>query len=73
MILDEANGAVDFGLIDVEEILSLIAEKPPSVELVLTGRNAHERVLEMADLVSEVQEVKYYFRKGVDFRVGIEG
>jgi cob(I)alamin adenosyltransferase len=72
VILDEANGAVDFGLIAVEELLSLIAAKPPQVELVLTGRNAHEKVMEAADLVTEMREVKHYFNKGVDFRVGIE-
>ena len=61
MILDEANGAVDFGLVAVEEILALIAAKPAHVELVLTGRNAHARVIEAADLVSEMREVKHYF------------
>jgi len=72
VILDEANGAVDFGLVAVEEILALIAAKPGNVELVLTGRNAHAKVIEAADLVSEVREVKHYFSQGVDFRVGIE-
>jgi len=72
VILDEANGAVDFGLIAVEELLALIAAKPPRVELVLTGRNAHEKIMEAADLVSEMREVKHYFNKGIDFRVGIE-
>jgi cob(I)alamin adenosyltransferase len=72
VILDEANGAVDFGLIAVEELLALIAAKPANVELVLTGRNAHEMIIEAADLVSEVREVKHYFRQGVDSREGIE-
>lgn len=72
VILDEVNGAVDFGLIAVADLLSLIAAKPPNVELVLTGRNAHEKIMEAADLVSEMREVKHYFHKGVDFRVGIE-
>jgi len=72
VILDEANGAVDFGLVAVEELLALIAAKPADVELVLTGRNAHERIVEAADLVSEVREVKHYFSRGVDFRIGIE-
>jgi len=72
VILDEANGAVDFGLVSVEELLALIAVKPPGVELVLTGRNAHEKILAAADLVSEMREVKHYFNKGVDFRIGIE-
>lgn len=72
VILDEANGAVDFGLIAVEELLALIAVKPPEVELVLTGRNAHERIMEAADLVSEMREVKHYYRQGIGFRSGIE-
>lgn len=72
VILDEANGAVDFGLIEVEELLALIAAKPADVELVLTGRNAHEKILEVADLVSEIREVKHYFQQGVDSRRGIE-
>jgi cob(I)alamin adenosyltransferase len=72
VILDEANGAVDFGLVSVEELLALIAMKPAAVELVLTGRNAHERILEAADLVSEMREVKHYYRQGIGFRAGIE-
>jgi len=72
VVLDEANGAVDFGLIAVEELLALIALKPPHVELVLTGRNAHEKIVEAADLVTEMREVKHYFNKGMDFRIGIE-
>ena len=72
VILDEINGAVSFGLIDVEEVLALMADKPPLVELVLTGRNAHEKVIDAADLVTEMCEVKHYYRAGVPSRVGIE-
>jgi cob(I)alamin adenosyltransferase len=72
VILDEINGAVSFGLIDVDEVLALMEDKPPLVELVLTGRNAHERVIAAADLVTEMREVKHYFRAGVPARVGIE-
>jgi cob(I)alamin adenosyltransferase len=72
MILDEINGAAGFGLIDVEQILELISLKPERVELVLTGRNAHERVIEAADLVTEMREVKHYYKAGVPARVGIE-
>ena len=72
VILDEINGAVDFGLLDVEDVLNLIKDKPAQVELVLTGRNAHERVLEVADLVTEMREIKHYHKAGVPARVGIE-
>lgn len=72
LVLDEINGAVGFGLIDVEQVLELIRLRPNGVELVLTGRNAHERVIEAADLVTEMREVKHFFKAGVPARIGIE-
>jgi len=72
VILDEVNGAVSFGLIDVEDLLALMAKRPPSVELVLTGRNADDRVVAAADLVTEMREVKHYYKAGVPARIGIE-
>ena len=71
-ICDEINGAVGFGLIDVQQVLELIALRPEQVELVLTGRNAHEKVIEAADLVTEMREIKHYFKAGVPARTGIE-
>ena len=72
VILDEINGAVSFGLVKVEQLLDLMRTKPPLVELVLTGRDAHEQVMEAADLVTEMREVKHYYRAGVQSRLGIE-
>jgi cob(I)alamin adenosyltransferase len=72
VILDEINVAVSLGLISVEEILGLIRGKPAAVELVLTGRNAHDAVMEEADLVTEMREIKHYYEKGVQARRGIE-
>lgn len=72
VILDEINGAIACGLISVDEVLSLMESKPPDVELVLTGRNAHERIIAAADLVTEMREVKHYFKAGVRARPGIE-
>ena len=72
VILDEINGAAWFGLVDVDEILALIAEKHANVELVLTGRSADERVMAAADLVTEMREVKHYFQQGIRARIGIE-
>lgn len=72
VICDEINGAVGFGLVDVEQVLELIRIRPNHVELVLTGRNAHERVIEAADLVTEMCEVKHYYKTGVPARNGIE-
>jgi cob(I)alamin adenosyltransferase len=71
-ICDEINGAVGFGLIDVQQVLELISLKPKKTELVLTGRNAHEKVIEAADLVTEMREIKHYYNAGVPARTGIE-
>ncbi len=72
VILDEINGAVSFGLISAEEVLKLIDERPANVELVLTGRDADEKIIAAADLVTEMREIKHYFKKGVPARIGIE-
>ena len=72
VILDEINVAVHLGLIGVDDVLRLMREKPPEVELVLTGRYADERVVAEADLVTEMHEVKHYFEKGVKARRGVE-
>jgi len=71
-ICDEINGAVGFGLIDIEQVLELISNKPEKTELVLTGRNADERIIEAADLVTEMREIKHYYKSGVPARTGIE-
>jgi cob(I)alamin adenosyltransferase len=72
VVLDELNGAVGFGLVEVEQVLELMTAKPPGMELVITGRNADARVMAAADLVTEMREVKHYYRAGVPARVGIE-
>lgn len=71
-ICDEINGAVGFGLLDVEQVLELIKHKPYKTELVLTGRNAHQLVIEAADLVTEMRDIKHYYKAGVPARTGIE-
>ncbi|MBW2049802.1 MAG: cob(I)yrinic acid a,c-diamide adenosyltransferase [Deltaproteobacteria bacterium] len=72
VILDEANMAVDYGLFSVEDLLDFIKARPENVELVITGRKAHPRIVEAADLVTEMREIKHYYRKGVEARTGIE-
>ncbi len=72
VILDEANIAIYFNLLTVDDLLSLIEEKPESVELVFTGRNADPRLIEKADLVTEMKDIKHYFEDGVRARKGIE-
>ena len=72
VILDEANVAVAFGLVGLDDLVQLIDGKPRNVELVITGRWAHRRVIERADLVTEMQEIKHYYQRGVLARVGVE-
>ena len=72
IILEEANVAAKFGLIRVQDLLGLIINKPYDAELVITGRHASSRVIENADLVTEMMPVKHYYEKGVQARVGIE-
>jgi len=72
VILDEALLAVWMRMLDVDELLDLVDLKPDCVELVLTGRRADPRLVERADLVTEMREVKHYYRQGVRAREGIE-
>ncbi|MBN1322333.1 MAG: cob(I)yrinic acid a,c-diamide adenosyltransferase [Thermoleophilia bacterium] len=72
VILDEALLAAWMRMLDVDELLDLIDLKPGPVELVLTGRRADPRLVERADLVTEMREVKHYYRQGVRAREGIE-
>jgi len=72
VIMEEANVAAKLGLLSVENILKIMDEKPKDVELVITGRGADSRIIEKADLVTEMKEVKHYFQKGVKARTGIE-
>ena len=61
-----------FGLLDIEEVLELIQNKPTHTELILTGRCAPEEIIEAADLVTEMREIKHYYNNGVQARRGIE-
>ena len=72
VILDEANVAVLFNLISVDDLLELIKNKPEHVELVFTGRKADPKLIEAADLVTEMKEIKHYYTQGVLARDGIE-
>jgi cob(I)alamin adenosyltransferase len=72
VILDEASIASYYNRFSLEEVLELIDKKPETVELVLTGRNAHPSIMERADLVTEMREVKHYYAKGVQARTGIQ-
>ncbi len=72
VILDEINMALDFKLITLESVLELCRSKPEGVELILTGRNARAELLDAADLVTEMKNVKHYYDNGVAAREGIE-
>ncbi len=72
VVLDEINCAIDFGLLPVGEVLETLRRKPHGMELVLTGRGAPPEIIEIADLVTEMKDVKHYYASGVDARVGIE-
>ncbi len=72
LILDEANIATHYKLITVDDLLKLIAEKPEEMEMIITGRNADQRIIEASDLATEMKEVKHYYNAGVMAREGIE-
>lgn len=72
VVLDEINVAQDYGLIKLDDVLSLIKDKPEHVELVLTGRGAHPEIINAADLVTVMAEVKHPHRRGIEARDGIE-
>jgi len=72
VIIDEANIAIYYNLFSVEDLIALIDEKPEHVEIVITGRKADPKIIERADLVTEMQEVKHYYNTGVKARKGIE-
>ena len=72
VILDEINVAIGFGLIDKKDVIDILKNKPENVEIVLTGRYAPNELIEIADLVTEMKEVKHYFRRGIRARKGIE-
>ncbi|MDA9930002.1 cob(I)yrinic acid a,c-diamide adenosyltransferase [Alphaproteobacteria bacterium] len=73
VLLDEINIALRYGYIDLDEVLSFLeTEKPPMTHVVLTGRNAAEEVIEMADLVTEMSLLKHPFRSGIKAQIGVE-
>jgi cob(I)alamin adenosyltransferase len=72
LILDEINVALDFNLIPMERVINLLNKKPDSLELVLTGRKCPEELIDKADLVSVIDEIKHPYQKGIEARKGIE-
>ena len=72
VILDEVNYAINLDLIDVQDIIKIIKEKPFELDLVLTGRNVKDEIVELADLVTEMKEIKHPFKSGIKAKKGID-
>ena len=72
IVLDEINVAVHFNLFSEKEIHDFLDDKPEEVEVILTGRYAPDSFIDRADLVTEMKEVKHYYKKGIQARLGIE-
>jgi cob(I)alamin adenosyltransferase len=72
LILDEINVAIHYKLLNLVDVIDVLKSKPEGIEVVLTGRYADEKIVEIADLVTEMKEIKHYYKKGVKARKGIE-
>lgn len=72
VILDEINYAVRLGLVKIDQVIELIKKKPKEINLVLTGNHADPKVLELADLVTEMKEIKHPFKSGIKAKKGID-
>ena len=72
VVLDEVNIAAAWGLVALNEVIQLVREKPSNIELILTGRYADPKLIELADLVTEMVEVKHPYQKGIKARRGFE-
>ncbi|HIE08143.1 MAG TPA: cob(I)yrinic acid a,c-diamide adenosyltransferase [Desulfarculaceae bacterium] len=72
VVCDEVNYALSYGLLPVAMVLETLSRKPPRLHVILTGRNAPEELIEMADLVTEMREIKHPYQKGIKAQRGIE-
>lgn len=72
LVLDEINVAVSFGLVPLESVVRFVRELPDGIDLILTGRYAPPELIELADTVTEMKEIRHHFNAGVSMRKGIE-
>jgi len=72
VILDEINYAISYGMLDAAKVVESLRQKPEMVHVILTGRNAHPSLVELADTVTEMRQVKHAYEKGVEAQRGIE-
>lgn len=72
VIMDEINNALHLKLVDLDQVLEILRSKPPLMHLILTGRDAHPQVVDLADTVSEVREIKHAYRKNIEPQPGVD-
>lgn len=72
LILDEINNALDLKLVDLDQVLGILKSRPPELHLIMTGRGAHPEIVEIADTVSEVREIKHAYRRDIEPQPGID-
>lgn len=72
LILDEINVVADFGLVPADEVVELVRSRPRWMDVIATGRNAPAALVDLADTVSDVREVKHHYKKGIESRAGME-
>ena len=72
IVLDEINYAISYGMLDPEKVAETLKQKPEMVHVILTGRNAHPRIVEIADTVTEMKQVKHAYETGIQAQRGIE-
>jgi cob(I)alamin adenosyltransferase len=72
VVLDEINYAISYGMLDANKVVETLKRKPEMVHVILTGRNAHPAIVELADTVTEMRQVKHAYEKGVMAQRGIE-
>jgi cob(I)alamin adenosyltransferase len=72
VVLDEINIALYYNLFEIDSVIELLKNRNPQIEVIITGRYAPKKIIEIADLVTEMKEIKHYYKIGVPARVGIE-
>lgn len=72
LVLDEINNALKLNLVDLDQVVDIIKKKPPLLHLILTGRDAHPEIIELADTVSEVKEIKHAYRQDIEPQPGTD-
>jgi cob(I)alamin adenosyltransferase len=72
VILDEINYAISYGMLDADKVVETMKQKPEMVHVILTGRNAHPKIVEVADTVTEMRQVKHAYESGIEAQRGIE-